>query len=130
MSEHRLRVVLATIGRFHSFDLARQMHKRSALAAIFSGYPWFKLKGERLPRGLVHTFPWLHAPYMRFPHGIFGDGFTRQWEWWDFILFDYYTAARTPGCDVYSALSASGLKSGIKVKRGGAKYVCDRGSSH
>ena len=32
-----MRVVLSTIGKFHTFDLARQMHQRGALAAIFSG---------------------------------------------------------------------------------------------
>src|SRR5215469_5637822 len=107
MSEQKLRVVLSTIGRLHSFDLARQMHKRSALVAIFSGYPWFKLKHERLPRHLVHTFPWLRAPYMRFPHGIFGDRFSREWAWWDLVLFDRHTAARMPDCDIYSGLSGS-----------------------
>src|SRR6266404_3942831 len=119
------RVVLQTIGRFHTFDLARQLHKRSALTAIFSGSPWFKLAGEQLPRHLVYTFPWLHAPYMRLP-GVISD----RLEWWDGYLFEWYTALCLPNCDVYCGLSGGGLRSGIKAKLRGAKYVCDRGSSH
>ncbi len=126
----KLRIVLSTIGRFHTFDLAKQMHKRSILTAVFSGYPWFKLSGEEIPRRLVHTFPWLHAPYMRFPHGIIGERFAQEWEWWDHYLFDLYTASQLPRCDVFCGLSGSGLKTGIKARRRGSKYVCDRGSSH
>jgi starch synthase len=123
------RVVLSAIGRFHTFDLARQLHKRSALTAIFSGYPWFKLAREQLPRYLVYTFPWLHAPYMRLP-GVISDRLTKEWEWWDSCFFEWYTALCLPNCDVYCGLSGSGLRSGIKAKLRGAKYVCDRGSSH
>ena len=59
-----MRVVLSTIGRFHTFDLARQLHKRDKLKSVFSGYPSFKLRNEGLPKDKVRTFPWLHAPFM------------------------------------------------------------------
>src|SRR5260370_4243992 len=108
------RVVLSTIGRFHTFDFARQLHKRSALTAIFSGYPWFKLSGEQLPRHLVYTFPWLHAPYMRFA-GVIGDRSMKEWEWWDPYVFDLTTALRLPDCDVFCGLSSSGLRTGLQT---------------
>ncbi len=123
-----MKVVLSTIGKFHSFDLARQMHQRGTLDSIYSGYPWFRLKSERLPRNRVHTFPYLHAPYMKFaprftPARIF-------WEWQDRVWFDRYVAGHLPKCDVFCALSGSGLFSGRRAKARGAKYVCDRGSAH
>jgi glycosyltransferase involved in cell wall biosynthesis len=123
-----MRVVLSTIGKFHTFDLARQLHKRGALRTVFSGYPWFKLKNERLPRESVKTFPYLHAPYMR----LFSDsGLVQQFcEWQDKLWFDRYVTDRLPGCDVFCGLSGSALSSGRLAQSRKAKYICDRGSSH
>jgi len=123
-----MRVVLSTIGKFHTFDLARQIHQRGALTAIFSGYPWFKLKNENLPKPRVKTFPYLHAPYMRFaPRSTPA---RLLWEWQDRLWFDRYVATQLPECDVFCGLSGSALYSGGLAKSRGAKYVCDRGSSH
>jgi glycosyltransferase involved in cell wall biosynthesis len=123
-----MRVVLSTIGKFHSFDLARQLHKRRALSTIFSGYPWFKLKNESLPRESVQTFPYLHAPYMRFvPDSTLVRHF---WEWQDKLWFDRYVTGRLPECDIFCGLSGSALSSGRLAKSRRAKYICDRGSSH
>ena len=41
-----MKVKLITIGRFHYFHLARQLHKFKLLDEIYSGYPKFKLKDE------------------------------------------------------------------------------------
>jgi starch synthase len=123
-----MRVVLSTIGKFHTFDLARQIHERGALTAIFSGYPWFKLKRDGLPRQKVKTFPYLHAPYMRF-----APRYTPArllWEWQDRVWFDRYVACRLPPCEVFCGLSGSALNTSRAAKSQGAKYVCDRGSSH
>jgi starch synthase len=123
-----VRIVLSTIGTFHTFDLARQMHNRGALTSIYSGYPWFKLKGFGLPRQAVRTFPYLHAPYMRFaPRSTWA---RLLWEWYDRVWFDRYVASQLPSCDVFCGLSGSGLQTSRSAKLHGAKYVCDRGSSH
>ena len=45
-----MKAVLTTLGKFHSFDLARQLHARGALEAIYSGYPRFKFEGRRACR--------------------------------------------------------------------------------
>jgi glycosyltransferase involved in cell wall biosynthesis len=123
-----MNVVLSTIGKFHTFDLARQMHARGALAAIFSGYPSFKLKNEKLPEALVKPFPWLHAPYMRFPH--FSESLKTMWEWQDRRWLDRHVASHLPPCDLFCGLSGSALQTGRTAKARGFGYVCDRGSSH
>lgn len=123
-----MKIVLSTIGKFHSFDLARQLHKRSALTSIYSGYPWFKLKGEGLPKGSVKTFPYLHAPYMRFAPNF--APIRLLWEWQDRFWFDQFVARNLPSCDLFCGLSGSGLHTGRVAKSRGAKYICDRGSTH
>jgi alpha-maltose-1-phosphate synthase len=126
-----MRVVLSTIGRFHTFDLARQLHARGALQSVFTGYPRFKLQNERLPAASIRTYPWIHAPYMA-AAGIrsWARGINRHWEVLDRKALDAYVSRRLPECDVFVGLSGSALRTGKVAQRRGAKYVCDRGSTH
>ena len=125
-----MRVVVSTIGKFWAFDLARQMHKRGALTSIFSGYPWFKLRSEGIPKHTVRRFPYLHSPYMRLARHCSSLGLLRSWEWHDRVSFDRHVARHLPSCDIFCGLSGSALHAGRTAKARGAKYVCDRGSSH
>jgi glycosyltransferase involved in cell wall biosynthesis len=126
-----LQVALSVAGRFHTFDLARELHARGALAAVLSAYPWFKLRDERLPRERVQTHPWLLAPYMacrwreRLPRPL-----VRRWERAIAGDFAGWVARRLPRCDVYVGLSGTSLAAGRCQQQRGAAYVCDRGSSH
>lgn len=126
-----MKVVLSTIGKFHTFDLARELHRHEALEAIFTAYPEFKLRNEQLPSAAVRPFPWVHTPYMGFRHRRFlGTRLNRLWEYLDKISFDRFVSKRMPSCDVFVGLSGSALRSGKAAQARGAKYVCDRGSSH
>jgi glycosyltransferase involved in cell wall biosynthesis len=126
-----VKVAISVIGKFHSFDLAREMHARGSLAGIFTGYPRFKLAAEGLPTQIVHSFPYIQTPYLAFTRrDLLGTRLVRTWEHLSRISFDAYTAARLPQCDVFVGLSGSALRSGMAAKRHGARYVCDRGSSH
>jgi glycosyltransferase involved in cell wall biosynthesis len=125
-----MRVVLSAIGKFHLFDLARQLHRRKALATFFTGYPRCKLAKEELPAELVDTFPWLHAPYMALPLLRRRSRLARWWEWRDLVCFDRHVTGRVPECDIFMALSGMGMRAGVRAQQLGAKYVCDRGSCH
>lgn len=126
-----MRVAISAIGRFHSFDLARELHGRGALEAIFTGYPRFKLRHEGLPAERVRTFPYVQTPYMGLPlRRWLGRAANRAWERLAVTTLDDHVARRLPACDVFVALSSCGLKSGRQAQRRGARYVCDRGSTH
>jgi glycosyltransferase involved in cell wall biosynthesis len=127
-----MKVSLSTIGKFHTFDLARQLQQRQALAAIYTGYPTFKLRQEGLPAKKIHTFPWIQAPYMALPRlrQALGSGARHQWEYWSATSFDHYTARALDDCDVFVGLSGAALRTGGVAKARGIRYVCDRGSSH
>jgi glycosyltransferase involved in cell wall biosynthesis len=127
-----MKVSLSTIGKFHTFDLGRQLQHRQALAAIYTGYPAFKLKQEGLPAEKIHTFPWLQGPYMALPRirQALDVRSRRLWEHWAAISFDRYTASALGECDVFVGLSGSALRTGRAAKARGIRYVCDRGSSH
>ena len=76
-----MKVAVSTIGKFHTFELARELRRQDAVAAIFSGYPRFKLKHEQLPGRLIKTYPWIHTPYMipRLRNAL-GTRAIRAWE--------------------------------------------------
>jgi len=126
-----MNVVLSVPGKFHTFDLARELHSRQSLKAIFTGYPRFKLDNERLPNDKIHTWPWVQGSYMAMPkrHWL-GARIVREWEWLAKTTLDAHVARQMPECDVFVGLSGSALRSGQQARSRGAKYVCDRGSSH
>ena len=126
-----MKVALSAIGKFHTFDLARELHRQGVLAGIYTGYPRFKLRQEALPDALIHTFPWVHGAYMAFPwkHRLSAN-MIQQWERLNTGSFSRFVQHQLPDCDVYVGLSGSGLLAGQSAQRRGARYVCDRGSAH
>jgi alpha-maltose-1-phosphate synthase len=126
-----MKVVLSTPAKFHTFDLARELHAHGVLEAIFSGYPHFKLKNEGIPSQLIHTFPWVQVPYMAFPwKHLLPKSIRWQWELLNVVPLDSWVASNMPDCDVYVGLSGASLQAGKKAHQLGAHYVCDRGSAH
>ncbi len=108
------------------------MAARGELTAVYSGYPWSRLKREGVAREIVRTYPYLQAPFMaamRFGLGSFPRT-VRQWEWQARSTLDRYAARTLPECDAVVALSGMGLEAGKRVQSRGGKYVCDRGSTH
>lgn len=126
-----MKVVLSTPGKFHTFDLARELHSRGALTAVFTGYPSFKLRQENVPQAMIHTFPWFQSSYMAFPwkhhlpHSII-----QQWEHLNATTLGNWVAKNMQACDIYVGLSGSSLAGGKKAHQLSAAYVCDRGSAH
>ena len=126
-----MRVVQSCHGTFHHFDLARQLHQRGVLECIFTGYPRWKLRDEKLPATKIRTFPWLQSAYMA--RGRFG--FTPRWldrelAWRVHQTHDRFVCSNLPNCDVFVGISGVALASGKRAQSRGAKYICDRGSAH
>ena len=126
-----MKVALSVLGKFHTFDLARELHAHGVLAGVLTGYPRFKLRAERLPDASIQTFPWVMAPYMANPFkSRMPRGWMRAWESLAATTFERWAAQALPECDVYVGLSGSALKAGQAQQSRGGLYVCDRGSSH
>ncbi|MGE5452629.1 MAG: glycosyltransferase family 4 protein [Acidobacteriota bacterium] len=126
-----MKVSLSTIGKFHTFDLARELHASGHLQTLYTGYPLFKLKDERLPQVKMRSFPWVQTPYMALNRwGIAGRRTNRMLEYVGKLALDRYVASRLQDSDVFVGLSGSGLQSGKRIHALGGRYVCDRGSAH
>lgn len=129
-SSPHFQVTLAVSGVFHHFDLARELQERGFLKAIYSTFPWTRLKREGIPREFVHVFPWIHAPLIMASRFGLPGALEKRVSGISQLTFDAWVARMMPRCDIYVALSGSGLSSGRRAQSYGAKYVCDRGSTH
>lgn len=125
-------VVQVTSGRFHQFDLARQLEKRGLLAAFYTGYPRWKLRNEGLPPDKIRTCPWLHVPWRAgLARGLRAIGLDQHYQHWDRGLIDRYAAwTMSSRPDVLVAMSGHGTVSGQKVQAEGGSWICVRGSTH
>lgn len=133
-----MKVVQVTPGRFHHFDLARQLYRFGLLERIYSGFPEWKLRAhgedKALPREKIATFPWVQAPYMAFSK--YGSRYRATgrlrsaWGLKALTTLDSHVARTMHHCDVLIAQSGCGLVAGTRVRTDGGLYICDRGSSH
>jgi len=123
-----VRVCVASAGRFHAFDLARQMARLGHLDQLYTAYPRFKVDG--LPPDKVSTFPWLMGPAM-FAARLGFAGLQDRLNMSTIETFDRWMAARLEPCGVFHCLSQFGTYSHRTAReRFGALCVCDRGSAH
>lgn len=125
-----MKVVLTTPGKFHTFDLARQLHRRGMLEAIYTGYPRFKLKQEQLPLSMIRSLPFVSLAFHGFGRLSKSVSWSRALNYYASHLQDACVRSALPPCDVFVGLSGTGLLTGRKVQQQGGTYICDRGSAH
>jgi glycosyltransferase involved in cell wall biosynthesis len=126
-----MRVLLATPGRFHSFALARELRSRSAFSHIVTGFPWFKVARENLPRQCVRSTP--VAQMLGFAlkkTGLSNERIDHRLLLQTLIQVDREALRLADQADAFVALSGSGLETGKFFLQRGRPYICDRGSSH
>lgn len=122
-----MKVTVSTIGRFSMFHIARQLKKHSALKRMYTGYPFWKVEKDLRP--FTKTFPWVMVPHMasyRFGFEALGHALNRPAH----NTLDRWVSKQLEDCDVFVALSKSGLYSMRAAKARGIATVCHRGSSH
>ena len=122
-----MKVVVSSIGRFHMFDLARQLQLQGCLRRLYTAYPRWKVDNDLLDH--TSTFPWVLP--LEIACGRLGlEGPKRLLSKVSRNTLDRWVARHLPPCDVVVALSKSGLCTFRAAKERGAMTVCDRGSSH
>lgn len=122
-----MKVSIASLGKFHSFDLAEDMRQRGHLHRLYTGYPKSKLPEALRP--YAKTCPWLTVPMML--AGRYG--LERLHRWLNVpatILFDKWLTRVLEPADVFHCWASYGLEATKRAKQMGMKTVCDRGSTH
>lgn len=122
-----MKISIAVHGRFHAFELARELYRRGALAALATTYPAFAARRIVGRRANIHAAPWLEL--RRRLHQRFGLG--RQPDAAIATAFGRFAArtAATEG-DLLVGWSAATLEAIPVAHARGAPVVLERGSSH
>jgi glycosyltransferase involved in cell wall biosynthesis len=124
-----MRVSLSPIGRFHHFDLARQLLRLGHEVSIFTGNPRAKVDPDLRRLAKTHSS-------LRILVALAGRiGLSEQFYWLDEIFardYDNWVArsVNPEWTDVLHALDGPGPKAGRVVKANGKLWICDRGSAH
>jgi glycosyltransferase involved in cell wall biosynthesis len=125
----KLRCGVATLGRFHMFDLARQLLRLGQDVQMFSGYPGFKIDPDLRAISQTRSFR-VVLEHIRGRLPI-----PQKTTWWadrsieDFGAWLGRKVERTE-LDFLDALAGTGLEAGRILRRRGIKWACNRGSTH
>jgi len=122
-----MKVGISSAGRFHTFDLARQLELRGYLSRLYTAYPRWKV--DDIPTLKVNTFPWLVASQF----ALRRLGLRVAAEHLNPIAigtFDRWMARRIDSFDIFHSLSCFAVESHQVARHLGALTICDRGSSH
>ena len=137
---HKIKYILSNAAKFHHFETGRALFERNQLSKLICGYPWFKLKNEKIPKKLISN----HG-YFRILNEIFFRSFApfANYNFYknidDFINIinakniDRITKnyiKKSIDADVLLSLSSVGLNAGKEMKKKNKIYVCERSSSH
>jgi len=126
-----VKITISVLGRFHLFNLAKQLQDHNSLARLITSYPKFEavrygINPENITSLLSHE---IHNRGWRQLSRITASLFNPQYL--IFELYDRHASwhLRVPG-DIFVGLSGCCLYSLRRARRLGAKTVVERGSSH
>ena len=133
-----MRVLQTVFGVFHHFELARELDRRGHLEAIYSSWPWRRLRREGLPREKVRTYPWWGLPDYLLGRSRLDLRRVQDWVGVrNAVAFDHWTTRQLDEIfrngrriDALIGISGSSLRAGQLLQQHGGVFVCDRGSTH
>ena len=122
-----MKIAIASIGRFHMFDLARQMVRLNQQVKLYTGYPPFKVDADLRSFTESHWL-WSVAANLRYRIKPLP---TTTW-WFDHAHKDFgnWVVRNLADVDILDALSGCGLTTGRMLAQKGKAWICNRGSAH
>ncbi len=125
-----MRVAISVPGKFHAFDLARELEKRGWLERIVTAYPRFKFRDYHIARSQIRSIPfpdtafraWRRLP--RFLRTAYNPHYLVS-EWYDSVA-----SKQIGNCDICVAWAGYALHTLRRAQVSGAVTVVERGSSH
>lgn len=124
-----IRTNIAVVGRFHAFDLARELNRHGLLNKLLSTYPRYITRRWEIPEKKILGEPFLEF-FRRFGQRI---PFVKPSRIDEFVHVNHgRNAARKliAECDVFIGWTGSSLEALIAAKETGVATILERGSSH
>lgn len=125
-----MKVVISVPGKYHAFDLARQLRRAGCLEQLITAYPYFAVRKYEIPHSSVTSLPLNQLIYRGWTHLPF-----RLKELYDPILlvtelFDRQARRRQRRAEIFVGWAGLCLLSLRRARERGAVTVIERGSSH
>jgi len=76
-----MRVVVSAIGKFHTWDLARELYKEQCIGRNFHGMSSMETENEGTSGRQDMDDHWIHAPYMFLVSRGFAELLGGEWTW-------------------------------------------------
>ena len=124
-----MNVSLFTVGRFHHFDLGRQILRLGHRLSLFTSNPRSRVDRDLWPYAKTH-------PLFRIPFAIGNRlGLGSHLYWLDEVLLTdlgnwLKRSVDIEWTDILHGLDGAGPVAGRFVKKNGKLWICDRGCSH
>jgi alpha-maltose-1-phosphate synthase len=124
-----MNVSVFSLGRFHHFDLGRQVIRLGHGLSLFTSNPRSKVDQDLRPFARTH-------PLFRIPYAIGGKaGLSSHLYWLDEMLLNDLgdwlgRSIDVEWTDILHGLDGAGPKAGRLIKENGKLWICDRGSTH
>lgn len=125
-----MKIIISVGGRFHAFNLARQLLKRGFLERLITSYPKFKVRKYGLPPEKTKSII-IKEILFRFWNSL--PGFLKRifdLQFFIFELFDKLASKKIVKSDIFVGWSCFSLRCLRKAKKLGAVTIIERGSSH
>ena len=124
------KITIAVPGRWHAFDLARELHKQGYLYRLITTYPKSRTRAFGLPDEKVISFPWM-IYLERMIQRCFGLSVWRKYFADPFMaLFSRLAARRIDDSDLVHGWSGSSDFVFRRAQQLGIPCVVERSSSH
>jgi len=120
-----MKVTVSVFGRFHAFNLAKQLQNHNHLHKLISTYPNFAINNYGINNDLIYSIWYLEVLARSLPREL------KSWQWRLLEQFDLEVAKYIkPDFDIFVGWSGANLKSLQRAKEMGITTIVERGSSH
>lgn len=124
-----MKVSVSVGGRFHAFQLARQLHHRQCLLKLLTSLPRWAVARNGAGGLPIETYGL--AELMMTAGSLSGIRAIAEWaELAKSTRFDRWASSRLGPADVVHAFANFALETGRRARAGGAMTVLDRASAH
>ncbi|MBO3460282.1 MAG: glycosyltransferase family 4 protein [Aetokthonos hydrillicola CCALA 1050] len=124
-----MKISIVVGGRWHAFDLARELHAAGVLHRLITNYPKFKTRQWGIPDDKVVSLP-LTLLIGKAAYHIGGERLTMKFQALLHSLFDQAAARHLEGSTLVHGWSSFSEPSLHWAKQNGVPFLLERSSSH
>jgi len=126
--KQKIKINIASPGRFHVCDLARELDKNGFDVKFYSFVPQKRAEKFGLPARCSKSLIGVMTPFLVLEKKLFPQ--IRFFKKLRICVQDYFTSIYMRRCDILICMSGSFFKTPQKAKKQGATIILERGSKH